>query len=110
MALIMDSATRLLERALGFKLGRINIARISIRIFIEFGRVSRAYLAAHMAAVRAFLGAGGKERGAEVTVPTDTLAHRPTDKIRTASGRRHFQRHFLGGADLEVRGPGERVG
>lgn len=110
MTLIMDSATRLLERALGSRLGRISIARISIGIFIEFGRVSRAYLAAHMAATRAFLGAGGKERGAEVTVPTDPLAHRPTDEIRTAGGRRHLERNFPGGAELEVRGPGEQMG
>lgn len=60
-----------------------------------------------MGATRAFLGAGGKERGAEVTVTVDTLAHRPMDEIPAASGRRHLQRNFLGGTELEVRGSGE---
>lgn len=110
MTYIMDSATRLLERALGFRFWRIGIARIAIRIFIKFSRVSRAYLAAHMAAARAFLGARGKERGAEVTVTVDTLAHWPTDEILAAGGRRHLERYFPGGAELEVRGPGEQVG
>lgn len=107
MTNIMDSATRLFERALWSRFWRIGVARIAIRIFIKFSRVPRAYLATHMAAARAFLGAGGKERGAEVTVTVNTLAHRPTDEIPAAGGRRHLQRNFLGGAELEVRGPGE---
>lgn len=42
-----------------------------------------------------------------MTVTVNTLAHRPTDEIPAAGGRRHLQRNFLGGAELEVRGPGE---
>lgn len=91
MTNIMDSATRLLERALWSRFWRIGVARIAIRIFIKFSRVPRAYLAAHMAAARALLGAGGKERGAEVTVTVNTLARRPMDEIPAAGGRRHLQ-------------------
>lgn len=86
MTFIMDSATRLLERALGYRLGRMSIPWIAIRIFIEFSRVPRANLAAHMAATWAFLGAEGKGRGAEMTVAVDALAHRATDEILAASG------------------------
>lgn len=60
-----------------------------------------------MAAIWAFLGTGGKDRGADVTVAVDTLAHRPTDEILAAGRRRHLDRNLLGGAELEVRGPGE---
>jgi hypothetical protein len=90
MAYIMDSLSRLLPGALGSRFGRIRIARIAIRIFVEFSRVPRTYLATHMAAAWAFLRAGGKERGAEVTVAVDTLAHRSMDEIGAARGRRHL--------------------
>jgi hypothetical protein len=90
MAYIMNSLSRLLPGALGSRPGRISITRIAIRVFVEFSRVPRTYLAAHMAATGAFLRAGGKERGTEVTVTVDTLAHRSMDEIRAARGRRHL--------------------
>jgi hypothetical protein len=107
MTFIMDSATRLLPRALRSRFRRIRITRIAIRVFIEFSRVPRTNLAAHMATLWTFLDAGGKERGADVTVAMDTLADWSMDEIRAARRRRHLERNFLGGAELEVRGPGE---
>lgn len=107
MTFIMDSATRLLERALRSRLGWINIPRIAIRIFVELSRIPWANLAAHMAATRAFFGARGKDRGTEVTVAVDPLAHWPMNEILAAGGRRHRDGNHPRGAELEVRGPGE---
>ena len=93
MTYIMHTASRLLERPLGFQqLGRIDIARIAVRILVQLGRLARTAFAADMVAGLALLVARLVHSPAHVAAAADSLAHRLVDEVGPARARRHLQR------------------
>lgn len=80
----MDSMACFPVGAIGLQLqrrGRIDIARIAIRVFVQPGWVAGTILAADMLAVLAFLGAAGKGCPTRMAVSSHTLPHRLADQI-----------------------------
>lgn len=93
MADVMHSAPRFLERPIGLQQdGRLDVARVAVRILVQLGRLPRTALAANVVARLALLRAGIEHRAARMADAPDSLAHRLADEVRPARARRHRQR------------------
>lgn len=103
MAYVMDSAPRFLVRPLGYQLGRLNIARIAIGVFFEFGRSPWTFLAAYVLARFALLRSRSEHRPAGMTSASNPLADRLADKILSASARGQRERRMRVTCQPEVR-------